>query len=164
LFQIITHYLFLLAPIIPHTCEEVYSFLNISLKQKSIFIHNHTFELELPNTDINYEKWEQFFKIKTLSYAKLEELRRNKIITKNTQAIVLISFNNSFGWTAEELKYLLNVAKVEISQNDNSVEFEIKVDNANYERCERCWNYFPSGSLNEEKLCTRCQDVLKTNN
>jgi isoleucyl-tRNA synthetase len=46
----------LLAPIIPHTAEEVYSFLNIPNKQESIFLHDHKFELSDINGKVNNEK------------------------------------------------------------------------------------------------------------
>jgi hypothetical protein len=41
------------------------------------------------------------------------------------------------------------------------LEFDIFVDKTNYERCERCWNYFATGTLDEEHLCERCNKVIK---
>jgi isoleucyl-tRNA synthetase len=37
----------MLAPIMPHTCEEAYGFFNLPHKQESIFLHDHKFELIL---------------------------------------------------------------------------------------------------------------------
>jgi hypothetical protein len=64
-------------------------------------------------------------------------LRKNKIIAKNTEAMMIIHFNNVFNFSEKELAYLLNIAKVEIKQKD-TLEFDIFVDKTNYERCERC--------------------------
>jgi isoleucyl-tRNA synthetase len=93
-------------------------------------------------------------------------LRKEKIINKNTQAKVELTFNNNFSWTQDELRYLLNVAAVDIINKNDEKDIICKCENSNYERCERCWNYFKPGTLNEEKICHRCEDVIKkqTNN
>ncbi|MDR3249545.1 MAG: isoleucine--tRNA ligase [Mycoplasmataceae bacterium] len=160
LFQILTQYIFILAPIIPHTCEEAYSFINIPNKQESVFLHAHKFELLLNNNNHNHEQWEQFFKIKGIVFSKLEELRINKVITKNTQAFVTIHFNNMYNWTEEELKKYLNVAKAKIFQKD-SLEFDVNVENSNFSRCERCWNYFENNEIDNDHLCERCAKIIK---
>ncbi|MEA4821425.1 MAG: zinc finger domain-containing protein, partial [Erysipelotrichales bacterium] len=28
------------------------------------------------------------------------------------------------------------------------------------EKCERCWNRFPKGELNEQNICPRCQEAV----
>jgi isoleucyl-tRNA synthetase len=47
----------MLAPIIPHTCEEAYGFFKLPHKQESIFLHEHEFDLHLEGIKpIEYER------------------------------------------------------------------------------------------------------------
>jgi isoleucyl-tRNA synthetase len=85
-------------------------------------------------------------------------LRQNKIINKNTQAIVTINFKNEWNWTEKELARMLNVAKVIIVKE---TELSITVENGNLERCERCWNYFSNDELDSDHLCPRCKNEVK---
>jgi isoleucyl-tRNA synthetase len=139
LYQIFFSYLHALVPIIPHTCEEAYSSFIVLNKKESICLVT-TKDLDFNNKEINnicLEKWEQFKKIKDIIFSKLEVLRSEKIINKNSQAIVKVIFKNTFSFNEHELKEYLNVAKVVIV-NNNSDEIIINVDNANFIRCERC--------------------------
>jgi isoleucyl-tRNA synthetase len=117
-------------------------------------------ELSVNFQQVNELKWNQFKKIKDIVFGELEKLRIEKIINKNTQAKVIINFNNQFDFTSEELKKYLNVAIVEINNND-SKEITCTCSNANYVRCERCWNYFKADEINGECLCERCSEVIK---
>jgi hypothetical protein len=78
-----------------------------------------------------------FKKLKDLVYAKLEQLRNKKEITKNTQAKVVLTFDNKFGFTEKELVKNLNVAFVEFVST-NIEEVEVEVSNSGFVRCERC--------------------------
>jgi isoleucyl-tRNA synthetase len=127
-------------------------------KQESIFLHEHNFDLEIVGIkSIQQEKWTEFFKIRTIAFAKLEELRQNKAINKNTQAIVTINFENKWNWSEKELAKMLNVAKVTIKTEPG---LNIIVENGNLERCERCWNYFSSEEVDSDHICARCKEQI----
>ncbi|MDR0752524.1 MAG: isoleucine--tRNA ligase [Mycoplasmataceae bacterium] len=161
LYQIFFSYLHALVPIIPHTCEEAYSSFIVLNKKESICLVT-TKDLDFNNKEINnicLEKWEQFKKIKDIIFSKLEVLRSEKIINKNSQAIVKVIFKNTFSFNEHELKEYLNVAKVVIV-NNNSDEIIINVDNANFIRCERCWNYYEQSAIDERHLCNRCAKII----
>ena len=79
--------------------------------------------------------------IKNAVYLRLEQLRTNQIINKNTQAFVKVELNNSFyNFDANKLKEYLNVAKVYLVDNNkmDSTQFDIEANKAELVRCERC--------------------------
>jgi isoleucyl-tRNA synthetase len=159
LYHILNAYLILLTPIIPHTCEEVYKFFNKQNKTKSVLLENWTHKLDVVTDNYNVKKWKAFDELKDLIFAKLEEIRNAKVINKNNEAIIKISFNNEFQFDAINLKYYLNVAKVVIVNSD-SKEIIIEVDNAKLIKCERCWNYYEEKEMHDQHICKRCHEVL----
>lgn len=166
LFHILKAYLSMLAPILPYTCEEVYSHLkSVNTKEESIFLTKYLNNLGVNIDPINNEYWSIFFKLKDDVFAKLELLRKNNSIAKNTQAIVKIKLNNHLNFEPLLLKYYLNVANVVIENNDSMEKnaWEIECSNANFIRCERCWEYFKNNELNNDHICKRCENVLKQN-
>ena len=161
LYTILNFYMLALAPIIPHTCEEVYTHSNISNKKDSIFLTEmiKDIDFDLPKVDLAW--WKQFFSIKDKVFTALEQLRKDDLIAKNTQASVIIKMNsNPNSFSPEILKKYLNVAKCEILIDSNIKDIEVSCSNANYVRCERCWNYYPAGSINGEHICKRCEEIL----
>ena len=171
LYVIISTYLSVLSPILPHTCEEAYQTFNCANKCESIFLEPFIDSLKKfkeINIDIkpinNDQYWKMFYNIKDAVYIRLEQLRAQQIINKNTQAFVKVELNNSFyHYTAEKLKAYLNVAKVYLVDNDKleSMQFDIEANKADLVRCERCWNYFDKEEISADGLCPRCRKVLK---
>jgi hypothetical protein len=70
-------------------------------------------------------------------YAQLEILRNNKVINKNNQAMVTLSFKNDFGFSEEQLAKYLNVVKVKFL-DINSTQITVNVADAKFVKCERC--------------------------
>ncbi|MDR2461733.1 MAG: isoleucine--tRNA ligase [Mycoplasmataceae bacterium] len=163
LYTIIHTYLILLAPIIPHTCEEVYKHFNIENKRESVFLENWIDKIPYKINDLNIEKWNFFFDLKDIIFAELEKIRVEKIINKNTQASVEIIFDNTkFNFTEEELKYALNVAEVIVSSQKETKTTIVNVKKAsNTTRCERCWNYFSNDKIVGD-LCERCKKIISS--
>lgn len=159
LYHILHSYLILLTPILPHTCEEVYKFFNKLNKCESIHLENWINKLNVNVKHIDVEKWKSFDELKDLIYSKLEEIRNSKVINKNTEAIVKITFDNKFNFNEQELKQYLNVAKVIIESKD-SKEIKVNVDNAKLIKCERCWNHYEKQQMHDEHICRRCDGVL----
>lgn len=161
LYHVLHSYLILLAPILPHTCEETYKFFNKKDKKESIHLENWITKLNIKVEKYDPNKWKAFDELKNLVFTKLEELRNTKIINKNNEAIVKISFNNQYQFNENELKRYLNVAKVIIEDHKSNIE--VKVDNAKFIKCERCWNYYEKDKMHDEYICKRCAIVLDKN-
>ncbi len=165
LYLILCTYLALLAPIIPHTCEECYQSLNLGEKSESIFLDKKLIKYIdcVDSIEIDKNYWSFFFKLKDTIYLKLEELRKKQIISKSNEALVEIKFNKQkFNFSEQQLKEYLNVAKVIINDDEklNQEFIIIDVKNAKMKRCERCWNFFEQNELDENSLCSRCHNIL----
>lgn len=161
LYAIFNSYLSLLAPIIPHTCDEAYNSFNKKNKQPSIIFEPIVKKIPftLPKT-IDMKKWEQFFLIKDTVYNQIEKLRNVKHINKSNEASVVLKFNNKFNFKEKDLAMYLNVALVKIENNSHSTEIVANVIKGDgLIRCERCWNYFNALDINNS-LCPRCHKII----
>ena len=162
LYTVLNFYMLALAPIIPHTSEEVYKHFNITNKKDSVFLNEFIKDIVFSFPKVDTAWWKQFFIIKNKVFSALEQIRKENLITKNTQAAITIKMNdNPNNITDEILKKYLNVAKCEILIDKNIKDIEVICSNANYVRCERCWNYYPANLINNEHICNRCILVMK---
>ena len=160
----------LLAPILVHTAEEVWSHTP-HVKEESVHL------TEMPKiVDVDQElldKWNTLMHLRDDVNRALEQARNEKVIGKSLEAKVVIGNNDSF--KAQEflqqfdnLQQLFIVSQVEVTkkvENSESCQYgDIRIEHAEGEKCERCWNYAGElGSVGElDHLCPRCQDVVKT--
>lgn len=153
IYYILKNIMIALAPIIPHTCEEVYSFVGFK-KYDSVHLEEW---IQLTNfTDlINESDFVQFFKLKNDIYRALEIARENKIIKKSNEAKVTIKHNLT-NFDLFKLKQWLNIAELIIDSNID----DIKVEMTNYCKCERCWNYYEDSEMYNNEICNRCNNVI----
>ena len=170
LYQILVDMTKLLAPILVHTAEEVWSHTP-HVKEESVHL------ADMPKVvDVDQElldKWNQFMSLRDDVNRALEAARNEKVIGKSLEAKVVIGNNDHFK-AAEflqqfnDLQQLFIVSQVEVTEKvDNGNEYQhgdIRIDHASGEKCERCWNYSEAlGSVGElDHLCPRCQEVVKT--
>ena len=156
LYQLLDSYLRILAPIIPHTCEEAYQFFDKKEKLKSIHLEDFaSFKIDSKNK-VNVKEWQDFFVLKDKIYSEIEKARNEKIINSKGEAVISISAK-SLPFDELTLQKYLAVAKVEFKKKEKGDEL-IKIKNSKFTRCERCWNYYPPKSITKE-LCERCQKV-----
>jgi len=110
------------------------------------------------------DKWKSIMKIRDKVLKKLEEVRQSKMIFSSLEAKVsinapasLFSLLRSLG---EQLKEVFIVSQVELREKEGDVE--IKIDKAEGEKCERCWNYSPYVGENKRHptLCERCWKMV----
>lgn len=154
----------LLAPILPHTSEEVYKLIP-GEKLESIFLDLNPTSKEYVDKEEVISLFDKFFDIKTDVYKALEEARNNKLIGKGLEASVKININDSHIIVKEKLskylKQLLIVSKItfveEILTPYNYCSIEI--ENFNAYKCERCWNIFEEEEMQGD-ICKRCFDVI----
>ncbi|MCQ2956804.1 MAG: hypothetical protein MJ233_02990 [Mycoplasmoidaceae bacterium] len=64
-------------------------------------------------------------------------MRNDKVLAKNNEAEVSLTFNNQFKIDPALLKKILNVAKVTITSSIDD-KYDVKVTKTNYVKCPRC--------------------------
>ncbi|MEJ7541009.1 isoleucine--tRNA ligase [Staphylococcus intermedius] len=169
LFEILVNMTKLLAPIIPHTAEEVWSHIE-QVEEESVHLTNMPAKEEVDHALI--EKWNTFMALRDDVNRALEAARNEKVIGKSLEAKVKIGNSPSFDTLAflegfSDLHQLFIVSQVELVEDAKGEVYQhgtIEIAQADGEKCARCWNYSESlGSVGElDDLCPRCQEVVKT--
>lgn len=170
LYQIVVDMTKLLAPILAHTSEEVWSHIP-HVEEESVHL---TRMPERVAVDTEFmEKWNTFMKLRDDVNRALEVARNEKVIGKSLEAKVVIGSNDNFDATTflqqfSDLQQLFITSQAEVVdkvENGETYQYgDIHIEHAHGEKCERCWNYSESlGSVGElDNLCPRCQAVVKT--
>ncbi|WP_313798744.1 isoleucine--tRNA ligase [Cytobacillus sp.] len=164
----------LVAPILSHTADEVWSFIP-SVKEESVQLTDMPEHEELPKAKALEEKWTSFMKLRDDVLKALEEARNDKVIGKSLTAKITLYVNEQvrelLDSIDENLEQLFIVSAFELAGKlenapENAVKFEntaIVVTKAEGETCERCWIVTPEvGKVEEFKtLCPRCAEVVQ---
>ncbi|HAR6277885.1 TPA: isoleucine--tRNA ligase [Staphylococcus pseudintermedius] len=169
LFEILVNMTKLLAPIIPHTAEEVWSHIE-QVDEESVHLTNMPAKEEVDQALL--DKWNTFMALRDDVNRALEAARNEKVIGKSLEAKVKIGNSSSFDTLAflegfNDLHQLFIVSQVELVEDTKGEAYQhgtIEIAKADGEKCARCWNYSESlGSVGElDDLCPRCQEVVKT--
>ena len=156
----------LLTPMIPFTCEEIYSYMNTNkLASVSLLDMNEVVKHEEASSLIS--KYEKLLSLRDDVLKAIEEARNEKIIGKSLSAKVVIK-------PTKEVKELL--ASLQADPKTLFIVSEFVVDDnlnrgADYPSgkilvtaregiiCARCWQVVDS--VNEDEVCERCARVLK---
>lgn len=161
----------MLAPLTSFTAEEIWKYMNKSKNEKVESVMLTTY----PEVNPQYEneelraKWEKIVKIKEIVSKKLEEARAEKIIGHSLNAKVTLFAEGDLYKFIKENKELLQTVfiisnlEVEENQRSNEEKLGVKIEQAEGEKCERCWTY--STTVGEDKenptICHRCSEALK---
>lgn len=161
----------LLAPIIPHTADEVWQFIpgkeTISVQLTDFpEVDNSVFDPELEG------KFDRFLDVRNEVLKALEDARKQKIIGSSLSAQLDI-------YPTKETKELLDqfmdleklfiVSKVQVHQPGESnpealplAGLHVLVQPAEGEKCERCWVITPEIGTHEDHptLCPRCTEIV----
>ncbi|MBF7022338.1 isoleucine--tRNA ligase [Staphylococcus kloosii] len=170
LYRIIVDMTKLLAPILAHTADEVWSHIP-HVTEESVHL-THMPKVEEVNSAL-LEKWNKLMKLRDDVNRALEVARNEKVIGKSLEAKVIIGDNDNFKPSEflqqfSDLEQLFITSQVEVTSNvENGTAYQygdIRIEHAEGEKCERCWNYSTElGSVGElDHLCPRCQEVVKT--
>lgn len=170
LYQIVVDMTKLLAPILAHTADEVWSYIP-HVQEESVHLTDMP-KVQDVDTEL-VEKWNTFMKLRDDVNRALEIARNEKVIGKSLEAKVTIGSNSDFDATEflqgfEDLQQLFITSQAEVVDNvEGGASYahgDIKVEHADGEKCQRCWNYSEElGSVGElTDLCPRCQAVVKT--
>jgi isoleucyl-tRNA synthetase len=164
----------LVAPILSHTADEVWSFIP-SVTEESVQLTDLPEAKEIPNEKELEDKWNAFLNLRDDVLKALEEARNEKVIGKSLAAKVSLYVNGRtkelLDSIEENLGQLFIVSGFEIAGSyeeapENAVKLEhaaIVVTKAEGETCERCWVVTPEVGKVEEypTVCPRCASVLK---
>ncbi|KAH3678438.1 hypothetical protein WICMUC_001455 [Wickerhamomyces mucosus] len=182
LFEIFKTYLSLLSPILPVLTQEVWDHTLPWIQGgKSNAILNGIQDLSRFENDDIEQDFEKIWKIKDEITLLIERGRKyDKSIKNSLETEVYITIDESSHlWNVlrsvkTELKDYYLVSDVHLNkeiptdvkynysnQNISIYETDLKVSvvNSSHSKCPRCWKYT---SVDEETLCTRCDEVLQS--
>ncbi len=160
----------LMAPILPHTTYEAYSYIS----EEMIFFKDYP-KAEGLSDDAIKAKFDKFMFIRQEVNKALEERRNEKVIGKSLESELTIAATGEYKQVLEsisDLDILFIVSKVTLTdQVDSGYASEIgtiKVDKYDHTECPRCRKYYEETemttmTLEEEiSVCNRCSEVIKT--
>ncbi|HHO5061209.1 TPA: isoleucine--tRNA ligase [Staphylococcus aureus] len=171
LYQILVDMTKLLAPILVHTAEEVWSHTP-HVKEESVHLADMPKVVEVDQALL--DKWRTFMNLRDDVNRALETARNEKVIGKSLEAKVTIASNDKFNasefltsFDALHQLFIVSQVKVVDKLDDQATAYEhgdIVIEHADGEKCERCWNYSEDlGAVDElTNLCPRCQQVVKS--
>ncbi|MBS4217820.1 isoleucine--tRNA ligase [Bacillus sp. FJAT-49711] len=164
----------LLSPILPHTADEVWTFIP-GANEDSVQLTDMPEFKELDGADKIEDKWSQFLKLRDDVLKALEEARNEKVIGKSLTAKVTLYVNDDvkdlLNSLSESMNQLFIVSGFEVAGSmeeapSNALKLKsaaIIVEKAEGETCERCWVVTPDIGKDSDHptLCERCAAVVK---
>ena len=178
LYYIISAMVKMIAPILAFTAEEIWQ----AMPHASTDDVTSVYLSEMPKAEGKYafdgaERWEELFTLRDDVMKALEIARAEKKIGKSLDAKVTIyTADESIlallaKFTEEELKtvfitsgaYIVEGTAPESAYVPEEGKIAVLVENADGERCDRCWCYSTEGEKTEEGfICARCKQILET--
>ena len=164
----------LLTPILPHTAEEIWSYLEFETEefvQLSELPEAEAFE----NQEAILEKWKAFMDFRGQAQKALEEARNEKVIGKSLEAHLTIYPDAEVKELLEglntNLAQLLIVSALTIAEGDapeSAVSFEnvaFTVERALGEVCDRCRRIDPTTKERSYNatICDHCANIVEEN-
>ncbi len=164
----------LAAPVLPFTCEEIWTWLPEPKEQS---VHLARFETldDAARDSASAPAWERLTKLREEVAGVLEEARREKVIGSSLEGAVVLTPNEALeadrmatGTEGSGLADLFIVSVVsQGSPADGSDGWRsssaypglsLRFEKARGRRCDRCWKVTPEAE--ETGLCVRCRQVL----
>ena len=169
----------MLAPILVHTTEEVWEAMRSSLSalHPSLEVGNTQYSESvhlayMPEVDSSIDwqtdepKWQKIMQLREKVLRVLEGLRQERKIASNQEASVTIYCSDEdadilYDFGAEQFASLCIVSEVKLQKG--AVETTIAAQKSSYQKCQRCWNYWPTVGADKEypDLCKRCILVIR---
>lgn len=167
IFQVLNNTLRLMAPILPFTCEEAWEVMpDYPGKEESVHLCTFPEEKEAWLAEDKVKKIERLLQIRAEVQKELEKARETKLVGNSLEAQLIIeSPLEDFDLLAEfrpDLPMIFIVSAVRVEPSAGS-ELKIRVEKAEGEKCERCWNYSTSVGQSSDypRVCARCLEVLQ---
>ncbi|ANZ95805.1 isoleucine--tRNA ligase [Brochothrix thermosphacta] len=164
----------LLAPLLPHTADEIWSYLEFETA-KSVHLTDFELVAETAEQTQLIEKWTRFMTLRDVVQKALEEARNEKLIGKSLMAKVTIyadqATSDLINSINNDVKQLLIVSDFEVVVGtENAPETATKGDNvavvvtaATGETCERCRVVKTDVGTHAEHptLCRNCASIVE---
>ncbi|WP_173916546.1 isoleucine--tRNA ligase [Halobacillus sp. Marseille-Q1614] len=168
-YETLTALVKLMAPIIPHTTDEVWKYLP-GVEEQSVQLTDMPNAGSPANQDL-VDKWDHFMEIRDDVLKALEEARNEKVIGKSLEAHVTIEPKDDKTKqvlaSIEDLHQLLIVSEAEVSSEASDAKeydwVKVTVTKHTGEKCERCWvsSHEIGKDSNHPELCPRCAAVVE---
>lgn len=155
----------MLTPILPHTMEEVYSYMP-GEKLESIYLCDMVKPVYYDGSESIIAKFNKFMTLRDDVLKALEAARNEKIIGKSLNAHLFICPNDEMAKELADFHLNLGqvfiVSKCEVVSNlEDGVEYptaKIKVTACEGVTCARCWQIVDN--VDNDCLCERCQKIV----
>jgi isoleucyl-tRNA synthetase len=164
----------LMAPILPHTCDEAWQYLPDHLR-KGASVHLSAFpavRLDHVLSGRVVDNWDTLLKIRGFVSKDLEEARRRGDIGSSLEAVVTLTpgtpayaevlelYRDQLPWV-----FIVSECVVEAPSDEarkSADELLVSVRKSGAPKCVRCWNYRDSvGSMiDHPEICARCAEQL----
>ena len=158
----------LLAPIIPHTAEELWDVLPEARRGPSIHL------ADWPRADPRWDdpdrdaRWDRLKELRDLALLALEKMRKEKAIGSSQEAVVRVGTDQEGAARIDRglLTMLCNVSEVHVTADRQGPvahgEELVAAEKSPHGKCERCWNYRETvgQDLDHPTLCDRCVRVI----
>ncbi|MGI8812648.1 MAG: isoleucine--tRNA ligase [Pyrinomonadaceae bacterium] len=161
LYQIADSLCRLMSPILVFTSDEAWE--NIP-GQSVASVHLAEFPKAAAVSDAALaQSWERLFTIRDEVLKSLETARGEKTIGSSLEAKVILEADKETTMFLmnyfNDLRYLFIVSQVEVHEGD---KFGVRIQKADGEKCERCWNYSTRVGEFEKwpTVCERCAEAL----
>ncbi|MCK8817708.1 isoleucine--tRNA ligase [Natroniella sulfidigena] len=177
MYEILTTLIKVIAPVLVHTAEEVWSYLPENSGDESIFL------AEWPQVKEDYldqdleEKWDRLLEVRKDASKALELARNEKVVGHSLDAQVELYADQElydFLVQFDDLAELFIVSKLTVLKPSAEVEedelyvgeetgVKVAVAQAPGEKCERCWHYCETVGTDEEhsEICAECLEVVE---
>jgi isoleucyl-tRNA synthetase len=162
----------LLAPILPVTADELWRHLPGGREESvHLALFPELAALDALRDDALVGRWDRLMALRERVLAKIEPLRKDKVIGSALQARVVLSGTPAdLAWLephAADLPMLFIVSEVTLQASaaghgEAGESPRIAIERAEGAKCERCWRYVPRVSEDPAwaGLCDRCQHAL----
>ncbi|MBN1788294.1 MAG: isoleucine--tRNA ligase [Sedimentisphaerales bacterium] len=157
----------MLAPVLAHTAEEIYAAMDAKTESAESV---HLLTMAKVDKSIDWKKedrkWSKLLSLRDEVLKELEGLRKNEVIASNQEASVTISTDDSELTGLVEQLGIENFAALcivsEVNLKKEKGEKLVSAQKSAHQKCQRCWNYWPSVGEDAEntELCGRCRDVI----
>jgi len=148
----------LLAPIIPHTADEIYSYLP-GKKVANVYLAEMPTVESYTGCDEILAKWQPVLAVRNALLKALEEAREAKIIGKSFEAHATITLPQADydALTAVDanLRQIFILSGLDLVVGEE-LAFDIK--KAEGHTCARCWQVVET--VNNDEICDRCAEVV----
>jgi isoleucyl-tRNA synthetase len=172
LWEILSAFTRLIAPIMPFTGEEVYNAMyeGLASTDRAESVHTLLFPKYVQErvTESLMSEWERIRQLREPVLKALEEVRQTGVIGNSLEAKVRIQCSGEVAALLrrheDDLRFIFIVSQVVMDEKDDVKDgLKVEVIKADGGKCERCWNFSVNvgSDAGYPTLCERCVPVVR---